>query len=93
MRPASVTPTMRIWAPCCAQDIKAGEELTFDYNFERYGDRPMRCYCQSKTCRKFVGGTQDTYDESMLVGVGGAGGEWCGCTMGDECVGESVSEV
>eukprot|EP00983_Pelagomonas_calceolata_P103979 1158973-Pelagomonas_calceolata.AAC.24 len=49
------------------QDIKAGEELTFDYNFERYGDRPMRCYCQSKTCRKFVGGTQDSYDESMLA--------------------------
>lgn len=27
------------------KDIKAGQELTFDYNFERYGDKPMRCYC------------------------------------------------
>ncbi len=35
-----------------------GEELTFDYNFERYGDKPMRCYCGSRTCRKFIGGTQ-----------------------------------
>lgn len=27
------------------------EELTFDYNFERYGDKPMRCYCSTKLCR------------------------------------------
>jgi histone-lysine N-methyltransferase SETD2 len=39
-------------------DIANGEELTFDYNFERYGDKPMRCYCGSKRCRKFIGGTQ-----------------------------------
>ena len=39
-------------------DIANGQELTFDYNFERYGDKPMRCYCGSKRCRKFIGGTQ-----------------------------------
>ena len=33
-------------------DIRAGEELTFDYNFERYGDKPMRCYCGARTCRR-----------------------------------------
>ncbi|KAJ9531590.1 hypothetical protein QJQ45_014945 [Haematococcus lacustris] len=49
------------------KDIHKGEELTFDYNFERYGDKPMRCYCNSKTCRKSIGGSQQTYDESMLV--------------------------
>jgi hypothetical protein len=50
------------------QDIAKGEELTFDYNFERYGDKPMRCYCGSRNCRKSIGGTQQTYDESQLVG-------------------------
>lgn len=42
------------------RDVKAGEELTFDYNFERYGDKPMRCYCMSKKCRQYIGGTQET---------------------------------
>lgn len=58
-----------------AQDIACQEELTFDYNFERYGDKPMRCYCGSKTCRKFIGGVQDTYHESMTL-VGGAASSW-----------------
>lgn len=40
------------------KDVKAGDELTFDYNFERYGDKPMRCHCGAATCRKFIGGTQ-----------------------------------
>ena len=38
------------------QDITAGSELTFDYNFERYGDKPMRCLCAAKNCRGWVGG-------------------------------------
>ncbi len=33
------------------KDMPKGEELTFDYNFERYGDKPMRCYCGTKACR------------------------------------------
>ena len=27
------------------KDIAAGEELTFDYNFERYGDKVRRPFC------------------------------------------------
>lgn len=42
----------------CVQDIGVGEELTFDYNFERYGDKPLHCHCGSRMCRKFIGGTQ-----------------------------------
>jgi hypothetical protein len=41
-------------------DIEAGQELTFDYNFERYGDKPMRCYCAAARCRKFIGGTAES---------------------------------
>ncbi|KDD74466.1 hypothetical protein H632_c1292p0, partial [Helicosporidium sp. ATCC 50920] len=36
--------------------VKRGEELTFDYNFERYGDKPMRCLCGSDGCRGVIGG-------------------------------------
>ncbi|GAB4814631.1 hypothetical protein N2152v2_001677 [Parachlorella kessleri] len=41
------------------RDVAAGEELTFDYNFERYGDKPMKCLCGSKNCRGIIGGTQE----------------------------------
>ena len=36
------------------RDVAAGEELTFDYNFERYGDNPIKCYCGSS---KWAGGS------------------------------------
>jgi histone-lysine N-methyltransferase SETD2 len=45
-----------------------GDELTFDYNFERYGDKPMRCFCDSKRCRKFIGGTQETTANIVELG-------------------------
>ncbi|KXZ54200.1 hypothetical protein GPECTOR_5g294 [Gonium pectorale] len=51
------------------RDIPKDTELTFDYNFERYGDKPMRCYCQSQNCRQFIGGMQDNVDVSLLAPV------------------------
>ncbi|CAK0751346.1 hypothetical protein CVIRNUC_002061 [Coccomyxa viridis] len=50
-----------------SEDIPAGVELTFDYNFERYGDKPMRCLCGAKSCRGYIGGTGDAVaaDEDM----------------------------
>jgi hypothetical protein len=42
------------------KDITAGTELTFDYNFERYGDKPLKCLCGTKVCRGFIGGTQES---------------------------------
>ncbi|GLI62407.1 hypothetical protein VaNZ11_005027 [Volvox africanus] len=48
------------------RDIPKETELTFDYNFERYGDKPMRCYCRSTNCRSFIGGMQDNFDVSLL---------------------------
>eukprot|EP01113_Clastostelium_recurvatum_P044711 TRINITY_DN7579_c1_g1_i2.p1 TRINITY_DN7579_c1_g1~~TRINITY_DN7579_c1_g1_i2.p1 ORF type:complete len:677 (-),score=154.92 TRINITY_DN7579_c1_g1_i2:8-2038(-) len=35
--------------------IPAGTELTFDYNFERYGTAKQRCYCDAPNCRGFLG--------------------------------------
>eukprot|EP00232_Nephroselmis_pyriformis_P009501 CAMPEP_0182881104 /NCGR_PEP_ID=MMETSP0034_2-20130328/16974_1 /TAXON_ID=156128 /ORGANISM="Nephroselmis pyriformis, Strain CCMP717" /LENGTH=416 /DNA_ID=CAMNT_0025014127 /DNA_START=198 /DNA_END=1445 /DNA_ORIENTATION=- len=37
-------------------DIVKGTELTFDYNFERYGEKPMKCLCEEKNCRQWIGG-------------------------------------
>ena len=38
-----------------SRDIRCGEEITFDYNFERYGDKPIRCLCGTAKCRGFIG--------------------------------------
>ena len=41
--------------------IKRGEELTFDYQFERYTDENNTCYCGSKNCRGVIGEKRDPF--------------------------------
>ncbi|KAJ3211865.1 histone methyltransferase set2 [Entophlyctis luteolus] len=41
-------------------DIAEGEELTFDYKFERYGAEPQICYCGQPSCKGIIGGQQKT---------------------------------
>ena len=36
--------------------IKPGEEITFDYKYERYGQQAQKCYCGSSNCRGWLGG-------------------------------------
>ena len=36
------------------KDIDPEEELTFDYNFERFGV-PQKCHCLSSNCRGYIG--------------------------------------
>ena len=36
-------------------DIQEGEELTFDYQFERIGNASMPCFCRSPKCRRMLG--------------------------------------
>lgn len=36
-------------------DVPAGTELTFDYNFERFGSKKQKCYCGTATCRGYLG--------------------------------------
>jgi SET domain-containing protein len=36
-------------------DIKAGTELTFDYQFERFGSQKQICYCGEANCRGYLG--------------------------------------
>ncbi|KAK1794675.1 hypothetical protein P4O66_001391 [Electrophorus voltai] len=36
--------------------VKAGTELTFDYQFQRYGKEAQKCFCGAPSCRGFLGG-------------------------------------
>ena len=36
--------------------IAAGEELTFDYNVDRYGAEKQDCYCGEPNCKGYIGG-------------------------------------
>lgn len=36
------------------RDIRAGEELTFDYSISEYSDWEMPCSCGSKNCRRTI---------------------------------------
>ena len=38
------------------RDVRVGEELSFDYKYERYGNVAQKCYCGSSNCRGWLGG-------------------------------------
>lgn len=42
------------------RDVKAGEELVFDYNVDRYGAEPQNCYCGEPNCLGYIGGKTQT---------------------------------
>lgn len=46
--------------------IKAGEELVFNYNVDRYGADPQPCYCGEPNCTGFIGGKTQTESGTKL---------------------------
>ena len=46
--------------------IEAGEELTFNYNVDRYGADPQPCYCDEPNCTGFIGGKTQTERATKL---------------------------
>ncbi|XP_078254469.1 uncharacterized protein setd2 [Rhinoraja longicauda] len=36
--------------------VPTGTELTFDYQFQRYGKEAQKCFCGSANCRGYIGG-------------------------------------
>ncbi|CAG2123464.1 unnamed protein product, partial [Medioppia subpectinata] len=38
--------------------VEAGEEITFDYQFQRYGKEAQKCFCDSMNCRGYIGATE-----------------------------------
>ncbi|KAI6182830.1 Crossover junction endonuclease MUS81 [Aphelenchoides bicaudatus] len=48
------------------RDIQAGEEIVFDYKFERFGDTAQKCYCGSANCRGVIG-SESTLQREEIV--------------------------
>lgn len=46
--------------------IKAGEELVFNYNVDRYGAEPQPCYCAEPNCTGYIGGKTQTERATKL---------------------------
>lgn len=46
--------------------IVKGEEITFDYNVDRYGATAQKCYCDEPNCIGFLGGKTQTDAASLL---------------------------
>jgi histone-lysine N-methyltransferase SETD2 len=46
--------------------IKAGEELAFNYNVDRYGADPQPCYCGEPNCTGYIGGKTQTERATKL---------------------------
>ncbi|KAL2201022.1 methyltransferase-like protein [Corynascus similis CBS 632.67] len=49
-----------------ARAIRAGEELVFNYNVDRYGADPQPCYCGEPNCVGFIGGKTQTERATKL---------------------------
>ncbi|KAK0722500.1 methyltransferase-like protein [Lasiosphaeria miniovina] len=47
--------------------IRAGEELVFNYNVDRYGADPQPCYCGEPNCVGFIGGKTQTERATKLA--------------------------
>ncbi|KAH7326393.1 hypothetical protein B0I35DRAFT_347868 [Stachybotrys elegans] len=63
------------------RQIRAGEELVFNYNVDRYGADPQPCYCGEANCVGFIGGKTQTERATKLpaatveaLGIDGADG-------------------
>jgi len=48
------------------RNIRAGEELVFNYNVDRYGANPQPCYCGESNCTGFIGGKTQTERATKL---------------------------
>lgn len=48
------------------RDISAGEEITFNYNVDRYGAEAQPCFCEAKNCIGFLGGRTQTDSAKLL---------------------------
>lgn len=43
------------------RNLQAGEEITFDYQFQRYGRKAQKCYCDAPSCRGYIGGNEQSF--------------------------------
>ena len=50
------------------EDVKAGHELTFNYQFESMGEQKKHCLCGAKNCSGFIGEKVHKNDKSRSNG-------------------------
>jgi len=43
------------------KNLQPGDEITFDYQFQRYGRKAQKCYCEAPSCRGYIGGNEQTF--------------------------------
>lgn len=48
------------------RNIVKGEEICFDYNVDRYGAEPQKCYCGAANCRGVMGGKTQSETVRLL---------------------------
>jgi hypothetical protein len=48
------------------RSVRAGEELVFNYNVDRYGADPQPCYCGEPNCSGFIGGKTQSDNATKL---------------------------
>jgi len=48
------------------RNVRAGEELVFNYNVDRYGADPQPCYCGEPNCTGYIGGKTQTEKATKL---------------------------
>ncbi|XP_055909464.1 probable histone-lysine N-methyltransferase CG1716 isoform X2 [Eupeodes corollae] len=51
------------------KSIMPGEEITFDYQYQRYGKEAQRCYCESANCRGWIGAEPSSEEEEEYDAV------------------------
>ncbi|ROV98308.1 hypothetical protein VSDG_04482 [Cytospora chrysosperma] len=63
--------------------VRAGEELVFNYNVDRYGADPQPCYCGEPNCTGYIGGKTQTERATKLplatieaLGIDDGGDSW-----------------
>lgn len=49
------------------RNIRVGEELTFDYQFERFSHKKQRCLCGASNCSKWLGSKPKPKDGSKPI--------------------------
>lgn len=47
--------------------ISIGEEITFDYQYQRYGRDAQRCFCEASNCRGWIGGEPDSDEGEQRI--------------------------
>ncbi|TKA78242.1 hypothetical protein B0A55_04783 [Friedmanniomyces simplex] len=61
------TPRMGVFAG--ERGVATGEELTYDYNFDNFGEKQQMCYCGAPTCRGYLSKRLNAAEQKKMARV------------------------